>query len=104
MNNVTLPYSIGDTIYVVENYNEHFDKCEHFTTKYNTEIKIKKYEVEGFIITKDGIYLTEDGWDGFNIFEQYHTLELENYDNCKIFNTLKEAEEFVKSIVKVKVK
>ena len=100
-NKIELPYNIGDTVYILENFNEYDDIKNGYKpihTIYKTDIVIKPIIVEGFIIDEEGIFLAEDGWDGWNKIVTYHSLTLEEYEDCKIFGTEKEANEFVNKI------
>lgn len=101
-NNIKLPYEIGSTVYIVENFNSCYDLDNGFVpihTIYNSDIVIKPIGVKGYIIDKHGISLAEDGWDGWNKLNVYHNLDLaERCEDCKIFGTKKEAEDFVNSI------
>ena len=98
--NFKLPANICDDIYIVENYNQYYDKCKFYITKYDTKIVIKKYIVEGFIVDEYGIFFAEDSWDGWNKLSVYHELTLEEYGDCKIFLNELDALDFVGSVLK----
>jgi len=87
-NTIELPCKIGDEIFIVEDYNQHYDECEYYETIYDTKITIKRSIIECFIIDDEGIFIGEDGHDGFNKLTTYHNLTLEDYNVCKIFYTI----------------
>jgi hypothetical protein len=94
---IKLPYNIGDEVFIVENYNLYWD-VEDFTpihTIYGKDIVIKPMNIEGFIIDEKGIHIAEDGHDGWNKLTLYHDLTLKDDGVCRVFGTLKDAEEFV---------
>ena len=99
-NIINLPCSIGDAVYIVENYNKYYDKCKYYNTIYDSKVVIKSYFVESFIIDDEGVFIAEDGNDGFNKMSTYHDLTLEEYGDCKIFYSEKDAIDFVKTILK----
>jgi hypothetical protein len=99
MKNFVLPCDIGDIIYVVEDYNQYYDeKYMSIKTIYGNRIIIKEIIVEGFIVDKEGIFIAEDSFDGWNKLTVYHNLTLEKYGDCKIFFSIVEAKNFVNTI------
>jgi hypothetical protein len=99
MKNFVLPCDINDTIYVVQDYNPYYDeKYVPIKTIYGNKVIIKEIIVEGFIIDKEGIFIAEDGLDGWNKLIVYHNLTLEEYGDCKIFLDIVEAKNFINTI------
>ncbi len=102
MFDITLPLRVGETIYVVEDYNSYYGPPDSTIIRYDTvvgkPIKITEMEVEGYIISEDGVHFAEDGHDGWNRLETYHRLSLDKYPNnrCKLFYTFDAALDFVK--------
>lgn len=99
-NEIKLPCKIGDIVYIVEDYNPYYDKCEYCETIYGSKIVVKDFVVDSFIIDSKGVSIAEDGHDGYNKLITYHSLTLEEYEDCKVFYNKKDALEFVKSIRK----
>lgn len=63
-----MPYSIGQTIYVVKEYNEYRQSgTDRVFSDGERKITIAELILEGFIIDKDGIYLAEETHDGWSI-------------------------------------
>ena len=97
-NTINLPCNIGDKIYVVEDYNSFYDKCEYYETVFGTKIVIKGYIVEVFVVDESGVSIGEHTHDGINKLDTYHHLYHVEDEDCKIFYCEKDAMDFVKSI------
>jgi len=99
--NIVLPCNIGDEIYIVEDYNEHYDDFYHYyETIYGGRVVVKELIVDSFIVDSQGVFIAENGYDGYNKITTYHDLTLEEYDDCKIFYSEKDAMDFIKTIKK----
>ena len=96
---IKLPCNIGDKIFVVEDYNEFYDKCHYYETKYGNKIVLKEYMVDVFIVDENGVHIGEYTHDGAVRFDQNHDLTLNvKWGDCKIFFNELEAKEFIKGV------
>ncbi|MGE5637657.1 MAG: hypothetical protein ACM3WQ_03025 [Chloroflexota bacterium] len=95
---VTLPCNIGDTVYLVEDFNEYYDKTPSYLTRDGKKVTIKEFVVDSFIVDENGIYIAEGGHDGYNKISTYHNLYISKHLNCRVFSSYKGALNFVKSL------
>lgn len=103
-NQITLPCSIGDKIYIIEDFNELFDRCLYYETKDGNKVVIRENIVDAFIIDEEGIHeaeLTHDGYVKFSIYHYYTVRNnITHSHEYKAFFNEKDALDFIETIRK----
>jgi len=94
---IEIPAKLGDTVYIVENWNPYWDKeIEYHLTPQLDKIKITRDAVEGYIFDKYGLSYAELGHDGWNTMGGSLPEYMDDDEECKIFKSYDSALAFVK--------
>lgn len=97
---IYIPNFIGDKLYMIRNLSDSDENVLVHDIK-NSKIIIDEIIVEGFIINKEGVYIAEVGFDGWNTLNDnyyFNNPKTNKYEDYLLFNKKSLAIEYVEQL------